>query len=100
MTSRKFNYQCDSDKQTISWATSLRAKYDGLLTYESCLRIHSFTSTAEKILLYKAFMHITHKKASNLGKEVPIKKYRRSIPIPCLAVMEVARSFFAQKEQS
>ena len=51
MTSRKFNYQCDSDKQTISWATSLRAKYDGLLMYESCLRIHSFTSITEKNII-------------------------------------------------
>ena len=45
--------------------------YDGLLMYEGCLQIHPFTSTVEKILLYQTFMHITHKKASNLEKEIP-----------------------------
>ena len=42
---------------------------------QDCLRIHLFTSKAEKNIflrdIHQIFMHITYKKASNLEKEIP-----------------------------
>ena len=68
--------------------------------YEGCLRINSFTSIAEKNAIVPDFQVYHSQEIQRRGKRNTIKKYRRSDPIRCVAVMKLARSVFADKEQS
>ena len=113
MTSRKFNRRRDSDKQTIfhglllwewrveqqcSW--TLHRDTQRLIMSEGCLRILSFTSIAEKKVV--SDIQVYHSQESQQpGKWNTIKiSWRRSDPIRCLALMKLACSVFAYKEQS
>ena len=56
MTSGKFNPRCDSDKQAIPWATSLRATYGTTAPVSSCMEI----ALAIQWPLYLKMLEKTH----------------------------------------
>ena len=68
----------------------------GFSMYEGCLRIHSFTSIAEKYYCTRhSGVSLTRKPATR-EKKITIMKYRRSDPICSTAVMKLAQSALAR----
>ena len=75
------------------------AKYDGLLLYEGCLWIYSFTSVAEKKSVVPDIPAYHSQESQQPWKRNSIKKYPRFDSLPN-AVIKVVCSVITYEEQS